>query len=109
MREQVRQLLELGRLPDWNADAERIDLYADLIQAIERPVTDEEAKVLVTLFGPDDCYGAAWTLLHLIETAPSWPMKEWLYSLTDPPDSDWKWIARLQQRARNAEKDCDEA
>ncbi|MFE7712020.1 hypothetical protein ACFU6I_41130 [Streptomyces sp. NPDC057486] len=32
---------------------------------------DEEAHVLAECFGEDLCFGLAWNLLHLIETAPS--------------------------------------
>jgi hypothetical protein len=31
----------------------------------------EEPPALVSCFGPDDCYGAARTLLHLIGTSPA--------------------------------------
>ncbi|MEU0382903.1 hypothetical protein [Streptomyces chartreusis] len=41
-----------------------------LLERIPKPVTDDEAQALATLFGPDNCFGLAWTLLHLIETAP---------------------------------------
>lgn len=41
------------------------------LEAITKPVTGEEAAALVSCLGPDDCYGVAWTLLHLIETGPN--------------------------------------
>jgi hypothetical protein len=37
-----------------------------LLHAIARPVSDEEAQLLVTCFGNDNCFGLAWTLLHLV-------------------------------------------
>jgi hypothetical protein len=48
---------------------------------------------LVKLFGPDDCLGLAWTLLHLIETAPGWPVESALVGL------EGEWIDRLRERA----------
>ncbi|MDB6032726.1 MAG: hypothetical protein JWM16_3064, partial [Verrucomicrobiales bacterium] len=33
---------------------------------------------LVKVFGPDDYYGLAWSLLHLIESAPGWPLADCL-------------------------------
>jgi hypothetical protein len=33
-------------------------------------VSDDETQLLLGCFGPDLCYGASWTLLHRIETAP---------------------------------------
>jgi hypothetical protein len=53
----------------------------------------DEAKALVELFGADDCFGLAWTLLHVIETAPGWPILDAL------GDTENQWIARLKQRA----------
>jgi hypothetical protein len=35
-------------------------------------------KALVGLFGPDDADGIAWSLLHVIEAAPAWLIKECL-------------------------------
>lgn len=50
---------------------------------------------LVSCFGPDDCYGIAWSLLHLIESAPN-PVL-----VSDPgPDSN-EWHQRLHLRAVN--------
>ncbi|MEU0437733.1 hypothetical protein ABZ153_40335 [Streptomyces sp. NPDC006290] len=43
--------------------------------------------------GPDDCYGVAWTLLHIIETGPN-PVLT-----TEPgPDAN-EWHQRLYDRA----------
>jgi hypothetical protein len=95
IREQIRELANLGPLPDSEADADRIVIYEDLLASISPPVTDEEAGLLVKTFGSDDCYGLAWTLLHLIETAPSWPIKEYLQGNND-------WIDLLRTRSENA-------
>jgi hypothetical protein len=98
MRQQVSKLLALGPLPDESTSPEEIDKYANILASVSRPVTNEEAKALVKLFGPDECYGVAWTLLHLIETAPGWPIME---SLQD--DSN-EWVSLLRQRARRSGK-----
>lgn len=96
MRQEVRELVELGPLPDEEADVERIRRHDERLHRITEPVTDEEARALVGLFGPDNCYGLAWTLLHLIETAPNWPLEECLQ------DDGNEWIRRLRQRVENA-------
>ena len=57
MREEIRKLAEMGPLPASDS--------AEL-KAISAPTSDEEARILAGLFGPDDCYGLAWTLMHLI-------------------------------------------
>ncbi|MBM7774679.1 hypothetical protein JOD54_004883 [Actinokineospora baliensis] len=70
LRPQVRDLIDAGPFPDEDADEESIERTEQLLDRITKPVTDEEAQALATVFGPDDCYGMSWTLLHLIETAP---------------------------------------
>jgi hypothetical protein len=58
-------------LPDWDASEEEIDRRVEQLEAIPKPVTGEEARALVSCFGPDDCHGVAGTLLHLIDTGPN--------------------------------------
>ncbi|MFC9706030.1 hypothetical protein ACFTWD_35665 [Streptomyces sp. NPDC056943] len=95
MRPEVQTFVADGPLPDWDANEEEIDRRDQQLHAIVRPVAGEEAKALVSCFGPDDCYGVAWTLLHLIETGPN-PVL-----LTDPgPDAN-EWHQRLFLRAVN--------
>lgn len=71
MRSEVQAFVADGPLPDWDAEGEEIDRRVEQLEAIAKPVTGEEAQALVACFGPDDCYGVAWTLLHLIETGPN--------------------------------------
>ncbi|QMU80720.1 hypothetical protein GXW83_33200 [Streptacidiphilus sp. PB12-B1b] len=53
-----------GSLPDWSGTEEEINRRGRQLRAISGPVTAEEASALVECFGPDDCYGLAWTLLE---------------------------------------------
>jgi hypothetical protein len=53
-----------------------------LLEKITKPVSDEEAQALLDPFGPDDCFGMAWTVLHMIETAPSSSTAEYFRRLT---------------------------
>ncbi|MEV5332744.1 hypothetical protein [Streptomyces werraensis] len=93
MRHEVQAFVTDGPLPDWDASEEEIDRRVAQLEAISKPVTREEARALVSCFGPDDCYGVAWTLLHLIETGPN-PVLA-----TDPgPDAN-EWHQRLYLRA----------
>jgi hypothetical protein len=48
--------------------------------------------------GTDDCFGLAWSVLHLVETAPGWPIEERLQ------DADNEWVSRLKQRFENAQR-----
>jgi hypothetical protein len=99
MRSTIRRLIELGPLPDESAEVateELINEYDQLLNSIERPLTDAEAGALCRLFGNDNFYGLAWTLLHLVETAPSWPIGSCLEFPTN------RWIVTLRERARRA-------
>ncbi|GAA2428010.1 hypothetical protein [Streptomyces glaucus] len=70
MRPEVQAFVAGGPLPGWDADEDEIDRRVKQLEAISKPVTADEAQALASCFGPDDCYGVAWTLLHLIETGP---------------------------------------
>ena len=71
MRKEVEQLSLMGAMPD-EADeritAALVDEYADLLGKIVKPVTLDEAHILIKLFPPTALYGIEWTLLHLIES-----------------------------------------
>ncbi|MEV6162766.1 hypothetical protein AB0L71_12725 [Streptomyces sp. NPDC052052] len=71
MRPEVQTFVAGGPLPDEDSTEEEIDRRDQQLRAIPKPVTEEEANALVSCFGPDSCYGVAWTLLHLIETGPN--------------------------------------
>jgi hypothetical protein len=79
MQAAVVELSRLGPLPSSNeANPKIVERWQELVTAVKTPVSDEEAEMLVQLFGPDDCFGLAWTLLHLVETAPNWPLLDCL-------------------------------
>ena len=74
VRKEVAELLSMGPLPASDvATEEDLNRREAALKAISRPVSDEEALVLMSAFGTDECFGLAWTLLHLIETAPGKP------------------------------------
>lgn len=82
-----------GPLPGEHADEEEIARRDAGLRAIAAPVTAEEAGALADCFGPDDCYGLAWSLLHLVETGPC-PV------VTERPDAGaGMWPHRLWLRA----------
>jgi hypothetical protein len=100
MREQIEELAKMGPLPSEDIalrenQEERIKRYDTLISSITTPLTDEEARVLVRLFGSDDCFEMAETLVHLIETASGWPLWECL------EDTSNEWIQTLRLRLKN--------
>lgn len=94
MQQAIISLLVLGPLPSPAvATVPTLQAFEEQLSKVQAPITDEEACALVKLFGPDDCFGLAWTLLHLIETAPGWPVKSALVGL------EGEWIDRLRERA----------
>ncbi|MFJ4792823.1 hypothetical protein [Kitasatospora purpeofusca] len=83
-------------LPDQSADEEEIDRRVAQPAAVTEPVTGAEARALATCFGSDDCYGVAWTLLHLVETGPN------LVLAAEPAPDSGEWHHRLWGRIVNS-------
>ncbi|MFF8592682.1 hypothetical protein ACF061_14765 [Streptomyces sp. NPDC015220] len=100
IRDEVHEFVRLGPLPSEADDSEDGDEAFDELEralhAIDKPVTDDEARLLLGCFGDDNCWGLAWTLLHLVESAPSPPVT------SEPPDGSNVWIRRLWTRYRNS-------
>ncbi len=96
VRSVVRDFLNMGPLPPEEvADEKTIAELTELLHKIEAPITLEEAKLLMLAFGPDECFGLAWTLVHLIETTPGGiPFSE------VPAPQDNEWIRELWLRTR---------
>ena len=94
IRNEIQQLVKLGKFPA--SDKVRLEIITEqekFVRAITPPISDVEAKELIKLFGPDDYFGAAWTILHLIESAPGWPIEECLTDISN------EWVIRLKGRA----------
>jgi hypothetical protein len=99
MRPEVLELAKLGPFPsDKEADVATVNRFQVLVESIQKPVTNEEARALIKLFGPDDFFELVWPLIHLIETAPGWSLEDCLM------DTNNEWIERLKRRVENAER-----
>jgi hypothetical protein len=96
----IKQLLELGKFPTADESVsdpegqEHIEKIERLIREINCPISNEEALALSKIFGDDGYFGLAQTLMHIIESAPDWPIQEIF------KDSDNEWIRLLKHRAR---------
>ena len=89
----VQAISLLGPLPSsMNLDASKLIEIEKLLTEVQQPISNDDALVLCKQFGPDDCFGLAWTLIHLIETAPGWPFNGCF------ENSDNEWINILKQR-----------
>ena len=96
MRESVIQFTSLGRLPEEEtAEVAQLQEFESALNAIERPVSKQEAVELLCSFptGEHSCFGLAWSLLHLIETAPDWPYREARLHGANP------WVKTMLERA----------
>jgi hypothetical protein len=98
VRRAVEELRRMGPLPSEKESIENpstlLEKYQQLLLSIEKPVTDDEADILAGVFGVDDCFGLAWTLVHLIETAHKWSAEN--YS----GNADDEWVKRLRDREK---------
>jgi hypothetical protein len=70
-----------------------VQAFEAAIQRIQPPLEDSEAEVLLALFSEDGCFGLAWSLVHLIESAPGSPFQNARLRLSNP------WIKLLLERA----------
>jgi hypothetical protein len=97
VRPEVRRFVDHGPLPSEDeATEEEVTARHSELAAIAKPVSAEEAAELLKGFGPDDAFGVAWTLLHLIETAPSSPVR------TQPAIEANEWVRLLWHRGAGA-------
>lgn len=97
LQEAVRELAILGPLPgSASPDIAKLRKQENALRRVRKPISDDEARALIALFGPDDCHGLAWTLVHLIESAPNWPLDDCLR------DADTAWVQQLCVRAQNS-------
>ena len=94
IRNEVQSLIDMGSLPDSSAEEETIEAFDDAMRKISAPLTREEALGLLGVFGTDDCFGLAWTLLHLVESATSPPLA------SPPAKTENEWIRLLWERSQ---------
>lgn len=93
-KEILAELATLGRLPTddeaFPDDAALVDRWAYLLGQLSKPISDSEAGFLASCFPVDDsdCYGVAWALVHLIESAQGWPIEDAL----DRAPSYWRAV-----------------
>ena len=99
MRDVVKRLVALGPLPDEADHVAPWDEWQQAAEALPAPATDEEAAAVLTLLPEDEGsgFGIAWPLLHFVETAPGWPLKDRL------DDSTW-WLRFLRERAEHGKR-----
>jgi hypothetical protein len=99
IREEVTAFAALCPLPNsGSASIEQVSQIETALHRIDGPISHAEAMVLARCFGNDDLFGLAWTLLHLIETAPL-PL-----DLDSLQNDNNEWISLMRRRAQNAKR-----
>src|SRR5262249_18422639 len=95
MRDEISILISKGPLPSSTANAQQIQDWQATLDKISVPLSDDEAEALIALFSAreDDCFGLAWSLVHLVETSPHCPIQRCLNAIGNP------WIALLRERS----------
>lgn len=94
LRHEIDELVALGPMPGSQADGSAISTFENALEKIAPPLTNEEAVALTTSFGPDDCFGLAWSLVHLIETAPGAVVP------SEPEPQANEWLRVLWERSK---------
>jgi hypothetical protein len=102
MRTEICRLAALGKLPSETAPPSLIAERELLVRSLAAPVSLDEAQALATVLGDDDCFGLAWTLIHLIESAPGW-------NADHVPSGSSPWLATLRSRIANQSTEFDGA
>ena len=72
MRNEIAELAKLGPLPSESSTESDIAARHALLAKISPPLSLAEAVALAGILGPDNCFGLAWSVVHLIESAPGW-------------------------------------
>ncbi len=98
IRQQIVDLVKMGPFPASKDATDAIETQEKLLLGITKPVTDDEARELVKVFGPDDYFGMVWPVIHLVESAPGWPLAD---CLAKPSN---EWVELLATRVRNREQ-----
>ena len=98
VRSAVQALVALGPFPsEDDVELEDLTRRQELLEAVPRPVSREEAEALLGCFGPDGAYGLSWSLLHVIETAPEGaPISQ------EPGPTENEWVRLLWDRANRS-------
>jgi hypothetical protein len=95
MRPEFETLVALGRIPvDAQLDEQTARRFTEAIDGLSSPPTAEEAAALLDILPIDEStsFGLAWSLVHVIESSPDWPLGSALN------DRSW-WVTTLRQRS----------
>jgi hypothetical protein len=97
IRQEILDFASQGSFPSSESTDEIVvTRMTEALLRIQPPVTRDEAILLASSFGPDEYFGLAWTLVHLIESASGGVPFDAL------PEEVRKneWVRLMEERAR---------
>lgn len=76
---------------------EQINAAQRCIEALVPPLSADDISALISVLpaNGDTAYGLNWSILHMIEAAPDWPVWDMLR------DSENDWVISFRQRLAN--------
>ena len=100
IRPEIQKLAGFNPIPRSSASDNGVGEVERAVDAIEKPVSDAEAKLLLTMLEriEADRYGLAQAIMQLIESVPGWPIPEVVVQLKG------YWGERLQRRAQQSHR-----
>ena len=91
----VDELVKMGRLPSSDqADEGYLESFQALLGEVDGDLDKCDSIRLLQLLGPDDCFGLAWSIVHIVENCSEWPF------LFEIPDIDPGWMSVLEERSK---------
>ncbi len=90
MQNPIAELAKLGQMPDSLAgdpSSEIVGRYDDLLSKVKTALTQEEVKVLISIFPKETMYEVEWSLLHLVETYSGADYRE---LISECPSEEWR-------------------
>lgn len=97
MKKNIAKFIKLRKIPkDDDMTDELFSLYDSLLQ-VEAPPTQEEAKVMITMFS-DDCHDLNWALLHVIESVELSNTEEYENLIAQCNNAEFREILEIRFR-----------
>jgi hypothetical protein len=98
MQDAVTRLVAITPQLTDSLDQASLEVVEGLLNQLVSPLSDQEILALLSVLpaNGDTAFGLNWTILHLIEAAPSWPIWAAL------KEQSHEWIRILLLRLENA-------
>ena len=90
----VDKLVDVGRLPASDrVDKDYLESFQALLREIDGDLDKSDSIRILQLLGPDDCFGLAWSIVHIAENCSEWPF------FSEMSGVDPGWVRILEERS----------